>query len=61
MIETPPNRILEVTVVQRGPHSWEWRTHTGDRVHVYGNEKTRVAARLAAYDMYFTMLAGGWD
>jgi hypothetical protein len=60
MPENIRSRMLEVAVVQRGRHSWEWRLHTGDEVHVCGFEATRDAARFVAYGMFFSMLAGGW-
>jgi hypothetical protein len=58
--ECMPTRVLEVSVVQHGVHSWEWCIHVGDQVQVSGNARTRMAARLAAYDTMFAMLAGGW-
>ena len=61
MAEKSRPKLLEVSVVERGPGSWEWRTHTGDDVHVCGFEVSRLAARFAAYDAMFSMLAGGWQ
>ena len=53
-------RMLEISVFERGPNSWEWRTHTGDDVHVCGFETSRLAARFAVYDAMLQMLAAGW-
>jgi len=60
MAEKSRTKLLEVSVVERGPLSWEWRVHTGDDVLVCGFESSRLAARVAGYDTIFSMLAGGW-
>jgi hypothetical protein len=59
MVEKSRTRILEVSVIERGPQSWEWRTHSGDYVYVCGFEISRMAARFAGYDAMFQMLAAG--
>jgi hypothetical protein len=60
MAKNTATRLLEISIVRRGPHSWEWRAFAGNEVLVCGFEASRMAARFAAYDMVFTMLAGGW-
>jgi hypothetical protein len=59
MVEKSRTKILEVSVIERGPQSWEWRMHTGDDVHVCGFEISRMAARFSGYDAMFQMLAAG--
>jgi primosomal replication protein N len=60
MPENLRTRMIEMSVIQSGQRSWEWRLYTGKQVHVCGFEATRVAARFAAYDSLIAMLAGGW-
>jgi hypothetical protein len=55
----PSAKILEVSVFENGPHSWEWQTHTGDCVHFGGFAISRIAARFAGYDAMFQLLASG--
>jgi hypothetical protein len=52
-------KLLEVSVIERGAQSWEWRVHTGDNVHVCGFELSRMAARFSGYDAMFQILADG--
>lgn len=38
MAEKSRTKLLEVSVFERGPKSWEWRMHSGEDVHVCGFE-----------------------
>jgi hypothetical protein len=59
MAEKYRTKLLEVSVIERGPHSWEWRAHTGDDVYVCGFEVSRMAAHFSGYDAMFQILAAG--
>jgi hypothetical protein len=59
MAEKYRTKLLEVSVIERGAHSWEWRVHTGEHVHVCGFEVSRMAARFSGYDAMFQILAAG--
>jgi len=59
MDEKYRTKLLEVSVVERGPQSWEWRLNSGDDVCVCGFEISRMAAQFSGYDAMFQMLAAG--
>jgi len=53
--------LLEVVVMKRTPHSWEWQVRAGDEILVVGFESTLIAARFAGNDARFLSLAKGWN
>lgn len=61
MAQTASPKLLEVTVIGRNSHSWEWQVHAGNEIVVLGYENTRLGARFAGNDAMFLMLASGWN
>jgi hypothetical protein len=63
MAQKSRSKLLEVSVVERGTSSREWRVYFGAEALISGFDSTQAGARVAGYDALFKILISepGWD